>query len=232
VSLIPFYKIRENYTVYWNVTGAPPPAFVAWYRFDETAGTSAADATGNGKTASLAGGTSWSAGRAGNAVSLDGSTGYVRLPNGIVDGIADFTVACWVRLSAVATWSRVFDLGSGTTSYMFLTPRSSAGTARFAITTSGAGGEQQINAPAALPAGTWAHVAVTLAGNLAVLYAGGAEVARNSAVTVRPGAIIASSQNYLGRSQYSGDPFLAGALDDFRLYSRALSAAEIQSLAQ
>jgi hypothetical protein len=47
---------------------------------------------------------------------------------------------------------------------------SSAGTARFAITSGGAGGEQQINAPAALPAGTWTHVAVTLAGNLGVLH--------------------------------------------------------------
>jgi DUF1680 family protein len=234
VSLIPFYKIRENYTVYWNVTGAPPPAFVAWYKFDETAGTSAADATGNGKTATLAGGTSWVTGRmgAGNAVSLDGSTGHVRLPNGILDGIADFTIACWVRPGTVAQWSRVFDLGSGTTAYLFLTPRSSAGTARFAITTGGAGGEQQINAPSALPAGTWTHVAVTLAGNLGILYVGGAEVARNTAITVRPGGITASAQNYLGRSQYSGDPSLSAALDDFRLYSRALSATEIQSLAQ
>lgn len=155
----------------------------------------------------------------------------MRLPNGILDGIGDVTVACWVRITTLATWSRVFDLGSGTGASMFLTPRSSAGTARFAITTAGAGAEQRINAPAALPAGAWTHVAVTLQGNLAVLYVGGAEVARNTAVTLRPGSIAASSQNYLGRSQYAGDPYLNGALDDFRLYSRALSAAEVQTLA-
>ena len=232
VSLIPFYKIHgENYTVYWNVNAAPPPAFVAWYRFDETAGTTAADATGNGKTATLAGGTSWTAGRAGNAVALNGSDGHVRLPNGILDGIGNFTVAMWVRLNTVSAWSRIFDLGSGTQASMFLTPQSSAGTARFAITTGGAGAEQRINAPSALPAGTWTHVAVTLSGNLGILYVGGAEVARNAAITLRPGGITASTQNYLGRSQYA-DPYLNGALDDFRLYSRALSAAEIQSLAQ
>ncbi|HEY7483994.1 MAG TPA: beta-L-arabinofuranosidase domain-containing protein [Streptosporangiaceae bacterium] len=229
VSLIPFYKIRENYTVYWNVNGAPPPTFVAWYKFDETAGTSAADATGGGRTATLTGGTSWVAGHAGNAVSLNGSTGYVRLPNGILDSIGDFTVAMWVRLNAVAAWSRVFDLGSGTQASMFLTPQSSSGTARFAITTGGAGAEQRINAPSALPTGAWTHVAVTLAGNLGILYVDKAEVARNTAITLRPGSISGSTQNYLGRSQYA-DPFLNGALDDFRLYSRALSASEIQAL--
>jgi uncharacterized protein len=227
VSLIPFFRMHgQRYTVYW--AGAVPPIqpFVAHYQFDETGGTTAADATGNGRTASLVGGASFSAG----AVSLAGTDGHVRLPSGILAGANDFTVAGRVRLSTVATWSRIFDFGSGTNAYMFLTPRSSAGTARFAITTSGAGGEQRIEAPAALPATAWTHVAVTLAGNLAVLYVGGAEVARNANLTVRPSGLGSTGLNYLGRSQYAGDPFLSGQLDDFRIYSRALSATEIRAL--
>ncbi|MFD0599778.1 hypothetical protein ACFQZ4_51815 [Catellatospora coxensis] len=57
VTLLPFYKMHgQRYTVYWNVTTTNPlPAFVAHYLFNETSGTSAADATGNGKTATLAG---------------------------------------------------------------------------------------------------------------------------------------------------------------------------------
>ena len=74
MTLLPFYKMHgQRYTVYWNVTGAPPPLppFVAHYPFDETSGTTAADATGNGRTATLAGGATWVAGRTGNAVNLE-----------------------------------------------------------------------------------------------------------------------------------------------------------------
>ena len=92
-------------------------ANVAWYAFDETSGTSAADSFGNGKTATLAGTTSWVAGRSGNAVHLDGASGYVRLPNGLLSGAGDFTVSAWVRLDSVVTWTRVFDFGTGTVSW-------------------------------------------------------------------------------------------------------------------
>jgi hypothetical protein len=113
---------------------------------------------------------------------------------------------------------------------LFLTPRSSTGTARFAITTGGAGGEQRIDAPSALPSGAWTHVAVTRSDNLGVLYVNGAEVARNTALTVSPAALGNTTQNWLGRSQYA-DPYLDGAIDNVRVYSRALTAAEVSGFA-
>jgi uncharacterized protein len=110
---------------------------------------------------------------------------------------------------------------------LYVTPRSSAGGTRFAITTGGAGAEQHIDTANPLPTRTLTHVAVTLSGQLGILYVGGVEVARNAAITVRPSALGGTTQNYLGRSQYAGDPFLDGV----RLYSRALSASEIRTLA-
>ncbi|RSM71803.1 hypothetical protein DMB66_07195 [Actinoplanes sp. ATCC 53533] len=230
VSLLPFYRMHgQRYTVYWTVTGNPPlPAFVAHYRFDETGGTTATDATGNGRTATVTGGT-WAAGRTGNAVLLNGSTGHVALPAGILAGSAAFSIACWIRIGTATAWSRVFDFGTGTGANMFLTPRSGAGTARFAITASGAGGEQRIDAPAALPAGAWAHVAVTKAGSLGVLYVNGVEVARNAAMTLGPADLGSTTRNWIGRSQYA-DPYLDAAVDNFRVYSRALSGTEIAAL--
>ncbi len=232
VTLRPIARTHhEHYTVYW-LTGAPPPPppeFAAWYRFDETTGTTAADASGHGMTATLVGGGTWTAGQAGGAIGLDGAGGHVRLP-AVLKGATAYSVATWVRLDAVATWSRVFDFGNGTTSYMFLTPRSGDGTLRFAITAAGAGAEEQINAPA-LAAGGWHHVAVTYADGVGVLYVDGVEAARNASMSVQPlwfGNDI--KQNYLGKSQYD-DPYLAGALDEFRVYGRGLAPAEIAALA-
>lgn len=232
VTLMPFYQLHgQRYTVYWNVGETPQlPPFVAHYPFDAGAGTVAADATGNGRTATLAGGAGWTTGRTGTAVDLSGSSAHVVLPSGVLAGATAFSVATWVRLDAISTWSRVFDFGSGTESGLFLTPRGSAGGARFAITTGGAGAEQRIDARAPLPTGVWTHVAVTQTGNLGVLYVNGAEVARNPAMTVRPAALGSTAQNWIGRSQYAGDPYLDGAVDSFRVYSRALSEGEVADL--
>ncbi|WNV86292.1 beta-L-arabinofuranosidase domain-containing protein [Umezawaea sp. Da 62-37] len=232
VVLQPFFRTHgQRYTVYWNVDGTPaPPPFVAHYPFDAGSGTVAADATGNGRTATLAGGAGWTTGRTGSAVDLDGAGGHVVLPAALLAGATAFSVAAWVRLDALTTWARVFDFGAGTDAYLFLTPRSSTGGARFAITGTGAAGEQQINAPSALPTGVWTHVAVTQQGDLGVLHVNGAEVARNAAMTVRPAALGGTGQNWIGRSQYAGDPYLDGAVDGFRVHARALTAAEVADL--
>jgi DUF1680 family protein len=223
VRLLPFHRMHgQRYSVYWTVGSAPPlPAFVAHYLFDETGGTTAADATGNGRTATLVGGAAF----AGGAVDLSG--GYVNLPAGILAGATAFTIATWVRIDTTATWSRVFDFGTGTGAYLFLTPRSSAGTARFAITNAGSGAEQRVDGPAALPTGAWTHVAVTSTGTVGALYVNGVEVARNTALTHRPAA---TTNTWIGRSQYSGDPYLDGAVDGFRVYSRALTPTEITTI--
>jgi DUF1680 family protein len=171
---------------------------------------------------------SWVAGKFGNAVRLSGTEQYVELPAGIVTGLTDFTVACWVDLAAVTTWSRVFDFGTGTTSYMFLTISAGAGP-RFAITTSGGGGEQRVSATQALPANQWTHLAVTLSGGTATLYVDGAVAGTNAGVTLTPSSLGATNRNWLGRSQF-GDPQLNGAIDEVQIYDRALGAAEVQGL--
>ncbi|MEU2588844.1 LamG domain-containing protein [Streptomyces avermitilis] len=211
---------------------SPPPEFAAWHRFDETTGGTAGDATGNGRTARLSGGTSWSASaRNGGAVSLDGADGHVALADDLLAGAAAHSIATWVRLDGnPGTWSRIFDIGTGVTANMYLTPLSGSGTLRYAITAGGAGGEQRIDADP-LPTGRWVHVAVAYGSGTAVLYVDGTEAGRNANVTVEPrhfGNHLRAG--YLGRSQYA-DPYLKGALDDFRVYGRTLTAAEVASLA-
>jgi len=217
-----------------NDGGGITVGLVAFYPFDETSGTSAADASGNNRTASLVGGATFSSGLQNNAVTLSGSNQYVSLPSGIATGLTSFSICAWVNLSssnASTPWTRIFDFGTGTTTYMFLTPNNGPAPSmlRFSITTGGTGQEQQITAPS--PAtGSWQHVAVTLTATTGTLYVNGAEVAQNTNVTLNPASLGTTTQNWLGRSQFPGDPYLSGQIDNFRIYDRALSAAEVQTL--
>lgn len=173
------------------------------------------------------------AGKFGNALQLNGGSpaNYVAVPQGIVDGLTDFTVAVWVNPAAIPSWSRVFDFGTGETDYMFLTAAAGdTGNPRFAISLTSYNDEQRVNAPSPLPLNTWTHLAVTLEGTTATLYVNGAVVDTNTAMTLNPSSLPATTQNYIGKSQFPPDPYLNGTVDDFQLYSRALSATEIAAL--
>ncbi len=199
--------------------------------FNESSGTTSADLAGNAWDATLANGATHVAGMGGNAVSLDGLDDHVSLPAGALFSLTDFTVSAWVKLDTVSQWSRIFDFGNGTSKYMFLTPQAGGtGNVRFAITTSGTGGEQQINGSAPLPTGIWTHVAVSVQDGLGILYVNGVEVGRNAAMSVNPSQLTATTQNWLGRSQFSGDPYLDGQIDDFRVVSSGLPAGAVQTL--
>ncbi|MFD0733707.1 LamG-like jellyroll fold domain-containing protein [Planotetraspora mira] len=181
-------------------------------------------------TSSGAGGTRV-AGRLGNAVALSGSNQYVNVPRGAVSGVTgDFTVSTWVNPTKNSTWSRVFDFGTGASNYMFLTLNKNTGL-RFAITTSGAGGEQQISSTTSLPLNTWSLVTVTVSGTTGTLYVNGQVAGTNTSLTLHPSNLGNTTQNWIGRSQYSGDPYLAAAVDDFNVYGRALTASEVSALA-
>ncbi len=206
--------------------------FLAFYPFAETSGTTSVDTTGNNQPATMVGAT-FSPGVANNAATMDGSSEYVSLPAGIVNGLTAFSICTWVNLNApVMQHTHIFDFGTGPTAYMFLTPNSGSGVAQFAITTSGVMGEEAIDALAAVAAGSWQHVCVTLAGTTGILYVNGVEVAKNAAMTLSPSSLGNTTQDWLGRSQYAVDPYLNGKVDQFRIYSRALSASEVLQLFQ
>jgi alpha-L-arabinofuranosidase len=172
-------------------------------------------------------------GKFGNALQLGGGSPahYVELPQGIVSGLTGFTVAAWVNPAATPNWARVFDFGTGETVNMFLTV-SAGGTnnPRFAITVSGNGNEQRLNAPSPLPLNTWTHLAVTLSGTTGTLYVNGAAVDANTNMTLNPASLGTTTQNYIGKSQYPPDPYLDAVVDEFQVWNRALSAAEVRSL--
>ncbi|MFD4785656.1 LamG-like jellyroll fold domain-containing protein [Streptomyces sp. NPDC058459] len=87
-------------------TGQAQPALAAGWGLDETSGTSAADSSGYGHTATVAGGGGWSTdtdGGKGNVLSLNGTSTADASANGpIVDSQGDFTVAAWAKLDTAS----------------------------------------------------------------------------------------------------------------------------------
>ncbi len=171
----------------------------------------------------------------GQVLNLDGTNDYVEVPIGSLMGTwRDVTIAARVnQTDASRLWQRVFDFGTGTTVYMFLTPNNNATqSARFAITTAGGGAsESLVTAPTPLSAG-WHHLAVTIdsAGMTLQLYVDGDMVA-SGPTEVLPADLGVTTQNWLGRSQWEADPYFMGMLDEFRIYTRVLRPSEVRYLA-
>jgi hypothetical protein len=138
--------------VYWVV---PPvkaaPKLVAAYGFDDPS--RLRDGSGRWGDAALAGGAALVTRDGGHAVALDGRGGHVVLPPGLLAGLSELTVSMWVRLESIANSARLLDLGFNPQTYMFLTPRTGRGTARFAMKLGGMEGEDFVDADRALPIG-------------------------------------------------------------------------------
>ncbi|MEU6207237.1 beta-L-arabinofuranosidase domain-containing protein [Micromonospora musae] len=172
-------------------------------------------------------------GKFGSGLRLNGPSAaqHVTLPQEAISQLSDFTIATWVNLASAQNWSRVWDFGQNTTVNMFLTARAgvTGNVPRFAITTSGSGGEQQINGDVALPTNEWVHLAVTLTQNTGTLYVNGRAAGTNSNMTLNPSHLGNPGNRWIGRSQY-GDAFLDATVDEFHIFDRALSQPEVQSL--
>ncbi|MEU4893282.1 beta-L-arabinofuranosidase domain-containing protein [Streptomyces sp. NPDC044780] len=235
VPLLPFHRVHhQSYNVYFAV---PPSGRrrceIARFPLAEGDGTTSADALRRFPDARLVGGASWRDGPTGPdgaAVALDGKDGHVALPPGLLTGLTELTVSVRVFLESVANSARVFDLGFHKNTYLFLTPRTGAGKARAAWKIAGMEAEDYVDASTALEPGRWIHLALTIGDGTGVLYVDGAEAGRDDAVISGPLLLGATSRNYLGRSQNPAHPYLHGAVADFRVLGRALSAAEVAAL--
>ena len=81
-----------------------PSNLVAYWKFDEGSGTTAADSSGNGNTGTLINGPLWTAGKAGNALYFDGIDDNVTvLDSASLHLSSAFTLSAWVNPAATFT---------------------------------------------------------------------------------------------------------------------------------
>ncbi len=167
-------------------------------------------------------------GKVGKAIQLNAGTAKcLQLPATIANH-RQLTIATWVLLRSTNLWQRIFDFGNGTDQYVFLT--NSGATGKVRLTIKNGGDEQILDIPSTLKNNVWAHLAITFADDVVTAYLNGQAVASSTTMTIRP-SDFRPIFNYIGRSQYSNDPWLLAFIDDFRIYNYALSANEIAAIA-
>ena len=81
-----------------TVTVAPPPpsGLVAAYGFNEGSGSTVADASGSGNSGTLSGAT-WTTGKYGGALSFNGTSDRVNVPDANSLDLNRFTISAWIK---------------------------------------------------------------------------------------------------------------------------------------
>jgi beta-xylosidase/uncharacterized protein YjdB len=233
----------KSVTIPVKVTAEIPADLLVAYDFDETGGNVANDASGRGNNGTYVRTPAFGTGVHGGSFKMSGggststTAPYVSLPVGVLKDVNAVTVSAHVKWTASTTINQwIFGLGTGDAKYLFASPANGNRVLYSAITTGSWSAESKMAGSAILPGGTWKHVTVTVdsATKTAVLYLDGVEVARATNVTVKPSDLYDATKTnsgYIGKSLYASDPYFAGEVDDFRIYSRALPAAEVLELA-
>ncbi|MEU0211192.1 family 43 glycosylhydrolase [Streptomyces canus] len=214
-----------------------PADLLVHYGFDETGGNIAVDSSGHGYHGTYVGTPGFGTGVRGGSFKMSGdATGspYVRIPSGVLKNADSVTVSTYAKWKGGNSFQWLFGLGPDSDKYLFATPSNGGNSLYSAITKASWSAESKLTAGSQLTPGEWRHVTVTLDGatGTMVLYVDGVEAARTT-TTVKPSELYDANKDYsgyIGRSLYAGDPYFGGEVDDFRIYDRALSAAEVMEL--
>jgi len=217
------------------------PSLVGYWDMDEFGGSTAYDVSGFGNNGALQDDATRGAGVSGQALVLDGGTGgtgdafdYVRVPNARHLNITNtITLAAWVKPLRHETQNLIKKAVNGTADGFELslaTTKSDTSTKKvfFRLNQATSGDVFRVNSTMEYPIdGTWLHVAGTYDGLILRLYVNGVLDNEVSGLTT----IAVNTQDLTIGAQSDGQYGLLGALDDARIYNRALSGAEIAALA-
>jgi hypothetical protein len=203
------------------------PDLVGWWKLDDATGTLALDSSSYSRNGRVEGGFTWTQGRRGGAISLDGTTGRIS-----VDYNATYqalTIALWVYLldDPTPALSPRF-IGSGNVWEIKL----NEGTPQFSTTSQA---EHFGQARATLSARAWHHIAFTFQLGLPTPLGGfvdGVPVSDWMTYSFDATTSLGTSTAGLTIGSYFDRNYCHCEIDDVRLYRRAVSPSEIADLAR
>lgn len=168
-------------------------------------------------------------------LSLDGSDDFVSIPHDDSHGFGsdDVTVSLWLKTTTTTKstiWLKAYGDGGGDSLFTLEVNNTAANKLRLFWRNSNAGGSGTCISTDDINDGTWKHVvAVKSASNLLKLYVDGQLDTTASGLS----GDFTATLFYLGKwdhQSYNGQDFFNGQLDDFRVYDRALTSADVTAL--
>ncbi|BDS07033.1 hypothetical protein NT6N_20730 [Oceaniferula spumae] len=197
----------------------------SWWRFDESAGTNAADlANGNHGTVS---GAAFVAGKNGNALQFDGvDDGVLVDSDGAILGTGDFTLTAWVKIDAAAGTGAVIqqrEPGSNGYNGEYVLNVNDNGTVTFFIYNNGH--QFNITTTTTVNDDQWHHIAAVRDGDDGFVFIDGVQSAQGNGPAKELRALALS----IGYDHRDNNKYFAGLIDDVRVYTRALTNGEIGS---
>ena len=216
--------LAKNFTVTVTRLGG----LVAYYAFDgnlrDSNGTFAAGTVIGSKIDEAGGSLGYEAGLRGSAAVFNGATG-VRLPNGLIS-TNSYTVALWVKPAQLTALTPTFFGARTPDAWVSLLPMGHGFVNGATMLWSGtawydAGSGMNV------PAGQWSHLAFSVNNGAVNVYVNG--VRRFSGASFPNVFTTVSGVFALGVNWW--DAPYKGAMDELRIYNRALSDAEVAGLA-
>jgi hypothetical protein len=215
--------------------GGPDAGLVAWWRLDEGTGTTVGDSVGATTGMFEGGPITWQPGICGSALQFIGNGSVIDFgtPTALAN-LAGITVSAWVQPSSVtpnAQSQGIVDKGDPAAGWTFEIAHDADGDFSFVVL--GAMELRRTSIGGLLDiAPTWSHIVVTWDGSRFAanihLYLGGSEVAYGAASD--GGASRADDAGVSAALDANTTVNYAGSIDEVRIYSRALTAAEVAQL--
>ncbi|MBM4029386.1 MAG: LamG domain-containing protein, partial [Planctomycetes bacterium] len=201
----------------WSFTTVPEipiadPELVGWWTFDEGAGLTAVDWSGQGNHGTLVGNVQRVDGYHGQALQFDGNS-YVNCGTGATLKIRDrITVACWIKVASFTrNWEAILAMGDD--SYRMSRSATTGNSIHFGCNGPTGG---NLDAVTTVTDNKWHHVALVYDGANKIIYLDGVEDARVAST----GQINVSAYAlYIGANSQQAGRGLAGLVDDVRIYS-------------
>jgi hypothetical protein len=201
------------------------------WNLDERTGTTTADASGRGQTATLSGATSWVGGRLGaGAVLLNGGSAQTAGP--VLDTTRSFSASAWVYLNKTDTTQNVLGQDGSRTSAFFVGYSSDDDKWRLVVPKADADNAATTTVASTenAQASQWTHLAVTYDADVhqVRLYVNGLL----STVQVDVNVLPSAGAFTIGRGRWNGAntmPF-NGVVDDVRVFNRVVTDDEVRKV--
>lgn len=200
---------------------------VGYWKMDDNTVASVMDFSGNATSGAVVGATATSSCLAGGCYSFNGSGDYIDLGSNPILGNTTFTLSGWINTNSVNKYSGAVAIGNSAVGQLAYI--GTVETAQVGSSNSIGGGFYGTNYGSGIVStNKWVYVAMTFAGGVdgAVnLYVDG-EIKASATSTPNLG----SATRRIGRTGTDTSYDFSGKIDDVRIYNRALSAAEVDTI--